>query len=147
MSLLLIDKSACVRGRVETNDVDELCLCAVTRLELLYSARSYRDYQRLEDDLELFRDLRMDAQTFAIALSAQRELAAAGPASRRHPGPARRGLRPAARRRDQPCRPPLRDARGGSRVYTPASPLIDARRSSNGSMRRRTHELHAYNQA
>lgn len=76
MTLLLIDKSAYVRGDVETNDGDELCLCAVTRLELLYSARSYDHYERLEDDLMLFRDLRMDAETFATALTAQRELAA-----------------------------------------------------------------------
>ena len=78
MSLLLIDKSAYVRGHIDKSDTDELCLCAVTRLELLYSARSHRDYERLEDDLELFRDLRMDAETFAIAITAQRELAATG---------------------------------------------------------------------
>ena len=77
MSLVLIDKSAYVRGLEVTPD-DELCLCAVTRLELLYSARSARDYVRLEQDLTEFRDLRMDAETFAIAESAQRELAAAG---------------------------------------------------------------------
>ena len=57
---------------------DELCLCAVTRLELLFSARSAEDYRRLEDDLSEFRDLRMDAETFATALAAQRELAALG---------------------------------------------------------------------
>jgi len=78
VSLLLIDKSAYVRGHINQSDIDELCLCAVTRLELLYSARSHRDYERLEDDLELFRDLRMDAETFAIAITAQRELAATG---------------------------------------------------------------------
>lgn len=78
MTLLLIDKSAYVRGAVETSDGDELCLCAVTRLELLYSTPSHDRYQRLEDDLGLFRDLRMDAETFATALTAQRELAAMG---------------------------------------------------------------------
>ena len=78
MTLLLIDKSAYVRGGVGTSTADELCLCAVTRLELLYSSRSHEDYQRLEDDLSLFRDLRMDAETFATALGAQRELAAIG---------------------------------------------------------------------
>lgn len=78
MTLLLVDKSAYVRGGIETSDADELCLCAVTRLELLYSARSHTDYERLEDDLGLFHDLRMDAQTFATALTAQRELAAIG---------------------------------------------------------------------
>ena len=47
MSLVLIDKSAYVRG-LEVSADDELCLCAVTRLELLYSARSGQDYERLE---------------------------------------------------------------------------------------------------
>jgi predicted nucleic acid-binding protein len=78
VKLLLVDKSAYVRGPLEVDEGYELCLCAVTRLELLYSARSARDYERLEDDLSHFRDLRMDAETFAVALGAQRELAAAG---------------------------------------------------------------------
>ena len=77
MSLVLIDKSAYTRG-LEVSAEDELCLCAVTRLELLYSARSADHYERLEQDLAEFRDLRMDAETFAVALSAQRELAASG---------------------------------------------------------------------
>jgi predicted nucleic acid-binding protein len=78
MSLVLIDKSAYVRGELEVSEDDELCLCAVTRLELLFSARSSDDYQLLQDDLAHFRDLRMDAETFAVALSAQRELATRG---------------------------------------------------------------------
>lgn len=78
MSLVLIDKSAYVRGALDAGEDDELCLCAVTRLELLYSARSTKDYCVLEDDLSWFRDLRMDAETFAVALSAQRELAGVG---------------------------------------------------------------------
>ncbi len=78
VSLLLIDKSAYVRGAVHAADDEELCLCAVTRLELLYSARSGEDYGRLEDDLAQFRDLRMDAETFAAAAVAQRELASRG---------------------------------------------------------------------
>jgi predicted nucleic acid-binding protein len=78
LTLLLVDKSAYVLGGVAASDADDLCLCAVTRLELLYSARSQRDFQRLEGDLSLFRDLRMDAETFATALTAQRELAAIG---------------------------------------------------------------------
>jgi predicted nucleic acid-binding protein len=75
--LLLLDKSAYVRGSGVGED-DDPCLCAVTRLELLSSARSREDYAVLEDDLSHFRDLRMDAETFAIALGAQRELAATG---------------------------------------------------------------------
>jgi hypothetical protein len=78
VSLLLIDKSAYVREGVRTAAGEELCLCAATRLELLYSARTDDDYRALETDLALFRDLRMDAETFAIALTAQRELAAHG---------------------------------------------------------------------
>lgn len=78
MSLVLIDKSAYVRGGLEVPDDDELCLCAVTRLELLHSARSSDDYEALDQDLAQFRDLRMDAETFAVALSAHRELAASG---------------------------------------------------------------------
>jgi predicted nucleic acid-binding protein len=76
LRLLLVDKSAYVRGRIDAAEDDDLCVCAVTRLELLYSARSRADYRALEDDLALFRQLRMDAETFAIALGAQRELAA-----------------------------------------------------------------------
>jgi predicted nucleic acid-binding protein len=78
VTLLLLDKSAYVRGVVDAGDDDELCLCAVTRLELLYSARSHTDFERLETDLATFRDLRMDAETFLTARTAQRELAAIG---------------------------------------------------------------------
>jgi predicted nucleic acid-binding protein len=76
--LLLLDKSAYVRGFPVPEDDSELCLCAITRLELLYSARSAEDYSRLEQDLSAFRDLRMDAETFAVAATAQRELASQG---------------------------------------------------------------------
>jgi predicted nucleic acid-binding protein len=78
LRLLLLDKSAYVRGAVEVETDDELCLCAITRLELLYSARDAASYVRLEEDLDEFRELRMDATTFETALTAQRELAARG---------------------------------------------------------------------
>jgi predicted nucleic acid-binding protein len=58
-------------------DVEAL-LHDAARLELLYSERSKRDYERLEQDLAEFRELRMDSETFAIASGAQRELAALG---------------------------------------------------------------------
>jgi predicted nucleic acid-binding protein len=74
----LVDKSAYVRGPFDADEDYELCLCAVTRLELLYSARSAHDYELLQDDLSHFRDLRMDTATLAVALGAQRELAAVG---------------------------------------------------------------------
>jgi predicted nucleic acid-binding protein len=75
---LLVDKPARVRGGFEAGENHELCLCAVTRPALLYSARSARDYARLDGDLSQFRDLRMDAATFAVALCAQRDLGDSG---------------------------------------------------------------------
>lgn len=79
MRLLLLDKSAYVRGGIGAEDeADDLCVCAVTRLELLYSARSSADYRALEDDLAQFRELRMDAETLAIAARAERELVVSG---------------------------------------------------------------------
>jgi predicted nucleic acid-binding protein len=80
--LLLVDKSAFVRtspdrlARLASGD--ELCLCAITRLEILYSARSRADYEALEVDLDEFRELRVDAQTISTAVAAQRELGHAG---------------------------------------------------------------------
>lgn len=76
--LLLVDKSAYVRGAGLLTRRQELCLCAVTRLELLFSARSRDDFMALEEELAAFRDLRMDAATFATARGAQRDLAASG---------------------------------------------------------------------
>lgn len=76
--LLLLDKSALVRGAEVQSWQEELCLCAVTRLEMLFSARSARDYAALEEALDAFRLLRMDVETFAVAATAQRELAAIG---------------------------------------------------------------------
>lgn len=78
MSLLLVDKSALVRGLAFVGGDDELCLCSVIRLELLYSARSPDDYESKEADLAGYRDLRVNAETHAIALTAQRELAQRG---------------------------------------------------------------------
>ncbi len=78
---LLVDKSALVwladREPLTDRD-DELCVCAVTRLEVLYSARSTGDYAEIEVVLDAFRQLRTDVETFAVAAGAQRELAAAG---------------------------------------------------------------------
>ena len=73
--LLLLDKSAYVHGAAALGLEGELCLCAITRLELLCSARSPADYVALESDLAEFRDLRIDAETVAAASGAQRELA------------------------------------------------------------------------
>ena len=57
MRLLLVDKSAYVRGPIAVGEDDELCLCAVTRLELLYSARDAEGYKQLEGDLAAQRQL------------------------------------------------------------------------------------------
>jgi predicted nucleic acid-binding protein len=72
---LLFDKSALVRGANIDGADGEPCLCAVTRLEVLYSARSARAYEELEIELDTFHQLRVDAETIATALTAQRELA------------------------------------------------------------------------
>jgi predicted nucleic acid-binding protein len=78
--LLLVDKSALVRfgGQASPPEDGELCVCAITRLELLFSARTPADYSDLETALDAFRPLCMDTETFAIAATAQRELAETG---------------------------------------------------------------------
>ena len=53
-------------------------MCAITRMEILHSARSADDYAALGDDLAAYRDLRIDHATIAAAEGGQRELAAAG---------------------------------------------------------------------
>ena len=72
---LLLDKSALVRGASIGDAHGEPCLCAITRLEMLYSARSTRAYEELEVELDTFHQLRVDAETISTALTAQRELA------------------------------------------------------------------------
>ncbi len=79
MGLILIDKSAWVRADPEEIERHgEPCLCAITRLEILFSATSAADFLEQQAVLALFRDLRVDAQTIAAAESAQRELATRG---------------------------------------------------------------------
>ncbi|HEV7771779.1 MAG TPA: PIN domain-containing protein [Conexibacter sp.] len=78
MALILLDKSAWVRGGAELLDYGELCMCATTRMEILYSARSADDYATLQQDLADYRDLRIDHATISAAEAAQRELADAG---------------------------------------------------------------------
>jgi predicted nucleic acid-binding protein len=76
--LLLADKSALERATPAMLELGEICLCAVVRLEMLYSARSATDYERIENNLAAFRELRVDAETIATAVSAQRELSLRG---------------------------------------------------------------------
>jgi predicted nucleic acid-binding protein len=78
VALILLDKSAWVRGGPGLVAYGELCLCAITRMEILYSARSPDDFARLQDDLSAYRDLRIDHATLTSAESAQRELADRG---------------------------------------------------------------------
>lgn len=73
---LLVDKSALVRGADLDPVLGEPCLCAITRFELLYSARSPRAFEALEVELDAFHELRMDAETVEIARTGQRALAA-----------------------------------------------------------------------
>jgi predicted nucleic acid-binding protein len=72
---LLLDKSALVRTPNIDDTLGEPCLCAITRLEMLYSARSASAYQALEVELDTFHQLRIDSETIATAQTAQRELA------------------------------------------------------------------------
>jgi hypothetical protein len=51
---LLLDKSALVRGPKFADSDGEPCLCAITRLEMLDSARSARAYEKLEIELDTF---------------------------------------------------------------------------------------------
>jgi len=78
VALILLDKSALVRGGPGLVDYGELCMCAITRMEILYSARSAKDFAVLQHDLDAYRDLRIDHATVAAAEAAQRELAASG---------------------------------------------------------------------
>jgi predicted nucleic acid-binding protein len=72
---LLLDKSALVRSPEIDDALGEPCLCAITRLEMLYSARSASAYEELDTELAAFHQLRIDAETIATAQTAQRELA------------------------------------------------------------------------
>lgn len=73
---LLVDKSALARDVAMDPALGVPCLCAITRFELLYSARSPLAFEQLEAELDAFHELRTDAETIAIARTAQRELAA-----------------------------------------------------------------------
>lgn len=78
MALILVDKSAYVRDWESGVVGAEACFCTMSRMEILYSARSHADYVERAEDLSAFRDLRMDAGTFAAAEAAQADLARTG---------------------------------------------------------------------
>ena len=72
--LLLADKSALERATPEILKLGEICVCAVVRLEMLYSARNSHDYTRIEDSLSVFRELSVNAETILTAVTAHRKL-------------------------------------------------------------------------
>jgi predicted nucleic acid-binding protein len=76
--LLLADKSALERSTPAIFELGEICVCAVVRIELLYSARGATDYAVMEEWLAAFRELRMNAETIAAAVTAHRELGQKG---------------------------------------------------------------------
>ncbi|HWJ49852.1 MAG TPA: PIN domain-containing protein [Solirubrobacteraceae bacterium] len=76
--LLLADKSALERATPDTLELGEICVCAVVRLEMLYSARSPSDYTKIEDSLSAFRELSVNAETILTAVTAHRELGQKG---------------------------------------------------------------------
>lgn len=73
---MLLDKSALVRGRELDPMLGEPCLCAMTRFEVLYSARSPKAFEQLATELDALHELRTDSETIEIARTAHRELAA-----------------------------------------------------------------------
>ena len=76
---LLFDKSALVRaGDISDESLGEPCICPITRLEMLQSARSAADYQHVEEKLAAFHELRMNAETIATAVAAHRGLGQQG---------------------------------------------------------------------
>lgn len=78
MALILLDKSAWLRGGAAIVDYGELCMCSITRMEILHSARSADDFVTLQEDLDAYRDLRIDHATLSAAEGAQRDLARTG---------------------------------------------------------------------
>ena len=78
MALILLDKSAWARGGAGLADRGELCLCAITRLEILYSAQTPAEYETRKTGLDAYRDLRIDTSTIAAAEAGQAELARTG---------------------------------------------------------------------
>ena len=114
---LLADKSAWVRighyadDWLEALNADRIVSCAVSHLELLYSARTRADVEQLDADLAHLRDIPITRGTLVAAKRAMLDLAARGSdghASRASAGRDHRGLRRGARLRRAALRRPLR---------------------------------------
>lgn len=84
--LYLADKSALVRAASSTvgrrlrqlASAGLLATCAIVELEVLYSARSRRDYDNIADELAGFEHLPIDEAVMDRAKQTQRALAAVG---------------------------------------------------------------------
>jgi predicted nucleic acid-binding protein len=94
LPLYLADTSAWRRSGARTEiadrwesllERDELAICAPVGLELLYSARTPREYDQLRGGLDSLPWLALDTRAEALALRAQKDLAAAS--QQRGPGP------------------------------------------------------------
>ena len=59
-------------------EADELGVCDQVRLEILWSARSAKDYDLLAEELTALRNIAIDASSFERALTVQRRLARVG---------------------------------------------------------------------
>lgn len=82
----LVDKSAWARaGHNRVRSVLEplieagtLATCAITNLEILYSARSAADYESISDELAGLEEAPIGSEQLARALEVQRDLATGG---------------------------------------------------------------------
>ena len=81
---LLADKSAWARvgsfrdAWLEALDADRIVICAVSHLELLYSARTRADVEQLDAELAGLRDIPITRGTLVAAKRAMLDLAARG---------------------------------------------------------------------
>jgi predicted nucleic acid-binding protein len=84
---LLVDKSAFVRSGHpdvaerygDALEAGQLYLAPVTELEILYSARSPGDLERVETTFDAYRAVEFDGSLWRVAIQAMRDLAALGP--------------------------------------------------------------------
>lgn len=82
----LVDKSAWARANTPSvgrllealAEADGLATCAITNLEVLYSASSLDDYEKLRDELAGLEDLPVGSPHLERALEVQRTLAMTG---------------------------------------------------------------------
>ncbi len=86
MTLFCVDTSAwhhatnpqVARDWLRYLELDRLGICDQVRLEILWSARSAKDYEALDEELSALRPIPSDSSTFQRALEIQRGLAHVG---------------------------------------------------------------------